>query len=107
MINVLIGLLSFIVFVFIQALFINGLKLCFDNGEILDWWPKFVNKYVKSEKWKKPLYSCVKCLSSTAGSILYWSFVLMVFGVYWQEIVVWIADIISLVFVNFYLYKRA
>lgn len=58
-------------------------------------------------KWvRKPIIECVKCMASFWGTLTYWPIMLWVFGFEWWQIPVWIVDMIILVYVNYYWYKK-
>lgn len=107
LINIVIGLAGFILFAIIQAFIINGYKESLNEGMILYGFSKFIENTIKSEYWRKPITSCVRCLSSTIGAITFWPFVLIVFGWHWQEIFIYISDVFVLVYLSWYFYKRS
>lgn len=96
----------FILIVFLQSLIINGLSFSFEKGMVLEWWPKLVKKYIKNEFWHKPLFSCIKCMSSIFGYITFWPVVIYFYDLQWVQIPVFIADVFILVWLNFFIYKK-
>lgn len=98
-------LVCFLIFVVLQSLFINGVKDLFGEGMVLYKLRLFIDKYV-NEFWRKPIYSCVKCMSSFWGSITFFPFVIYLIGFRWEEIPVFIFDICVLVYLNYFFYKR-
>jgi len=116
MLNILI---EFILFMVVQALFINGVNECFKgkcwedlntgrkcDGNIFyklnpEWFEKAKEKW-----WSKPIFSCVKCQSSLYGTITFWPVVVRVYGFHWEEIFVWVVDMFCLVYLNYYIYKK-
>lgn len=64
--------------------------------------------YYKYSKWlRKPIIQCIKCMSSFWGSLTFWPIVLFIFGFHWLEIPIFFADMFSLTYLNWILYKRA
>lgn len=119
MLYVLYGLVSFIIFLVIQGLVINGVHYCFSfsctddinkgmvcSGNIFyKLAPKFFQKH-KGKTWTLPLWGCVRCQSSVVGSLTYWPVVLLLFGFNPIEIIVWIFDMFALVSITWIIYKR-
>lgn len=99
-------LISFFVFIILQSLFINGVKDLFGEGMILYKFRKFIDNNVK-DFWRKPIYSCTKCMSSLYGAITFFPTVIYLFGFRWEEIPVLIFDVCILVYTNYFFYKRA
>jgi len=100
-------LVSFILFVLVESLAINGVYESFTNGNIFH---RIAPGFIDSNRdkwWTKPLYSCTKCMASVWGSIFYWGTVLQVFGFHSFEIWAWIVNVFMLVVVNFQIYKRS
>lgn len=104
--DILSYILFFLLLVVAQSLFINGLMICFEKGMIMEWWPAFIKRVIKNEYWHKPLFSCIRCMASVYGFITFWPAILYWFGFNWLQIPVFVVDVFSLVFVNFYLYKK-
>ena len=105
--HIVIGLVAFILFVILQAVFINGLKLSFEKGDVLEWWPSLVKRVIANEYLRKPFYSCVKCMASLYGAATFWPCVIYLFGYKPVEIPVFIADVVILSWLNIFIYKRA
>ena len=117
--NITIGVFGFILFMVIQSIFINGInelfkgacindinkgKICKGNiGYMLA--PKWFEQY-KNTEWSKPLWSCVRCMASVYGSATYFPFVIRLFGFHVWELFIWIIDVCSLVYLNYYFYKK-
>lgn len=118
-IKVICWLICFLAFGIIQGLIINGIHYCFQGGCINE-----INKgkvcagnifYMlapgffennKSKWWSKPLWSCVKCMSSIWSIPTYWPVVLWTFGFEWWQIGIWVADIFMICSLNYYIYKK-
>lgn len=113
-------LIGFIVMSIIQSIVINGIYESFRGSPIKDDMsgrinyqgnilymiaPKLFEKH-KYKYWSKPIYTCVKCASSFWGGITYWPFIIYLFGLHWIEIPVFIANVFSLVYLNYFFYKR-
>jgi len=105
MIDLLYFLLCFSIFIVLQSLFINGYRDLFNDGMILYKLRLLIDKNV-NEFWRKPIYSCVKCLSSTIGTFTFLSASIYLFGLRWEEIPLLIFDIVILVYANYFFYKR-
>jgi len=106
LLNIVLGLSGFLLFAAIQSLIINGIKEAMGKGMILSGFSNFIERTVKSEYWRKPLNGCIKCLASTGGGITFWPFVLLVFGWHWEELLIFVADVFTLVTLNWYIYKK-
>jgi len=100
-----------ILFIIIQAWFINGVHISFKGykqNDILHgniFYLMFAHKWSGEEWWQKPLYSCVKCMASLWGALTFWPFVLYVYGFHWVELPIFVADVFALAFLNFFFYK--
>lgn len=113
-------MIGFIVMSLLQAIIINGVheslqgaalkddlskKTTYQGNILYMIAPRFIEKY-KYRYWSKPLYSCIKCMSSIHGALTYWPLVIYLFGFKWEEIPVYLADVFALVFLNYYFYKK-
>ena len=102
-INIVFGLTGFLLFVIVQSLVINGIKGTFDEGMIFERY----GKWVKSLGWiGKPLGSCIKCMGSVFGGLVYWPFVLCVFGYENWQVPVFISDCFCVSALSWYFYKK-
>jgi hypothetical protein len=112
-------IIEFAVFVLLQAIFINGVYQAFSgkctediergtvcNGLLLFPIALLMDKKIKQDWIKKPLYKCVRCMASVWGALTYWPAVMMMFGWNWKEVPVFVFDVFILVIVNFYIYKK-
>lgn len=99
-------LLSFALFVIIQGVAINGVRECFQEGQVFYLLAPSFFKRIKDKKWAKPLFFCVKCMASVWGSLFFWGTVYPLFGFHWFEVWAWFADMFLLVVVNLEIYKR-
>lgn len=97
-------LVGFLVFLICQGVFINGIKLCMDEGMILNGFKKWVTS--KSDFWSKPFANCIKCMASIGGAITFWPVVIYFFSFTFVEVFVFVFDICCLVSVNYYIYKK-
>lgn len=96
--------LSFGVFVILQAIFCNGFYESMNEEMILNGYKKWLKK---RKMWiGKPLGLCVQCSSSALGAITFWPVCLMAFGFHWQEVPLFLYDIFILVYLNFYFFKK-
>ena len=113
------SLLSLLGFMMIQGIFINGVHELF-KGSVVDTInagkqysgnigyllaPKWFEKN-KGKKWSRPLFSCVRCMSSTYGALTLFPTAIYLYGFQWWEVPVYIVDSISLVYINYWLYKK-
>lgn len=118
--DIILYLIGFSVFVTLQALAINGVKESLTGNILKDdinkkinyqgnilymLAPKFFEKY-KYRYWSRPLFSCVRCMSSVWGGLTYWPIVLIVFGFNWSEVLIFVWDVFILVYLNYYFYKK-
>lgn len=122
MINLLIYIICFCLFVILQAYVINGVHYCFKytihkkvetnetyiEGNIFYkvslWFNKRENRICKFLS--KPLFNCIRCMASIWGTITFWVAVIPIIGFYPQEIIVWLFDILILVSLNWQIYKK-
>ena len=98
--------ICFVIFIFVQSIFINGVKSCFDKGMIFEKAGIWLEQAIKNEWVKKPVFKCVKCMASVYGAATFWPLVLYLFGFSIIEIYVFIIDVFSLVVLNFWIYKK-
>ena len=103
--HVLYYLSCFFLFSVLQAMFINGVKEAFSDGNILNPVKVFLSKRV-SEFWQKPLYSCVKCMASLWGAVTFFPAVVYIYGVKWEFVGIYIFNVGVVSFLNNYLFKR-
>lgn len=103
--NTVILLIGFILFILLQSLVINGIYECFQKDMIFYSIRVFLSEYL-SKTLQKPIFGCIKCCASFYGFITYVPFVYFVFGFKWIEIPMFIADVFSLVYLNYQFYKK-
>lgn len=99
-------IVCFLLFVICQSLAINGLKETFSKEHIFYPIAKFMDEKISAEWIKKPVYKCVRCMSSVWGTVTFWGFVIPIFGFYKIEIPIFIFDVFMLVYINYFFYKR-
>lgn len=93
-----------LIFVLFQALAINGLYLSMEEGMILS---KYRLWLKKQKTWiGKPMGLCIRCMSSVFGSVTFWIAALSAFGFRPIELFAWIMDVLILVYLNYWLYKK-
>lgn len=112
-------LVGFCLFVVLQSLFINGIhyalqgscvnelnkgKVCKGNVFYMIG-PSFFERN-KNKWWSSPIFSCIKCMSSVWGAITFWPVVVYLFGFHWVQIGVFLFDVPILCSLNYYIYKR-
>lgn len=105
LLNIVLGLTGFILFVIVQGLIINGIKESMNEGMILDKFGKWLKKTL-GEYWFAPFGGCIRCMASVYGTITYWPVVLIMLGWHWQELPLFVADVFCLVTVNWIIYKK-
>lgn len=119
LINPVEALLAFGLFMILQAVFINGVHACFQGGCIdtvnkgrvcsgmifYSIAPKFFEKH-RHRAWAKPFWTCIKCMSSVYGAVTFFGTVIPVFGFKLWEVPVFVADALSLVTINYFIYKK-
>lgn len=114
MIDIFLLVFGFAIFVLLQAAFINGMydfmKGYMDSGKAhgnLGYllFHEFIEKH-DDKVWAKPIFSCVKCMSSFWGAVTFFPPVIMLFGFHWNELIIFFYDVIILVFLNFFLFKK-
>jgi hypothetical protein len=107
--------MEFILMMFVQAIFINGLHIAF-KGYIDDEGKKHGNilfmivsyrTYGKNYYWTKPLWDCIKCMASVWGTV---SFGLLCYCFGWDVwnfagVCAWLVDVIGLIYLSYFLYK--
>lgn len=117
--EVFINVGSFFLFVILQGLFINGMYESFRGGCVNDITkgkyctgnilymisPKFFEQH-KNKYWSKPLYTCVRCMSSVWGGATFWPVVIYFFGFHLIEFPAYVFDVFVLVAVNPIIYKK-
>jgi hypothetical protein len=117
--HVLLYTILFGIFVVLQSLAINGIHECFKGSEWKDlnkgdtysgmiFYPiaRWMKRNIKQQWILKPTVDCIKCASSFWGAITYWPIVLIVFGFYTVEILIFIFDMFILVYLNYFFYKK-
>jgi len=103
--EVLIYLVSFLIFTVLQSWFINGVKEAFNEGFILHPVKKKLSKHIK-EFWLRPFFGCIRCMASFYSAITFFPLTIYLFGFRWEEIPVYIFNVGILIYLNFYFYKR-
>lgn len=111
--------LSYLIFVFLESLAINGVheafkgncwedikkgKMC-DGNIFYKVNPTFFERH-KGKTWTLALWGCVKCQSSVVGGVMFWGAVLPLFGFNYLEIPVYIFNTFILVTLNWIVYKK-
>jgi|GEM_PF-2234799 len=119
-VDVLLYLIAFSFFVVLQSLVINGIhdscrgqklvdgvtgKVDYQGMIFYELAPKFFEKY-KTKKWSRPIWSCVKCMSSVWGAITFLPLIIWLFGWHWIELFILCMDIFILVYLNWFFYKK-
>ncbi len=116
--TILVYLIGFCIIMVIQSLFINGLYHAFSGKELNDLYKgktwdgnilypvkRFLRKYINNF-WQRPLFDCIRCMSSIYGTITFVPFVIYLFGFRLVEIPILIVDIFCLSYLNYYFFKK-
>lgn len=117
--HVFLYIISFLVFIFLQSLMINGVYEAFKgscwedmkegrkcSGNIFyKISPSFFEKH-REKNWTLNLWGCVKCMSSIYSILTFFPLVIYLFGFHWVEIYVWVVDAFSLITLNYWIYKK-
>jgi len=98
-------LASFVIFIILQGLFINGVYESFQEGMVLSPVKKFLSLFI-SEFFQLPLFGCIRCMASWWGTVTFMPTVIYLYGFHWVEIPIQVFDIFVLCFVNFFIYKK-
>lgn len=98
-------LVYFLVFVVLQSLFICGVKELYNDGMIFHKFRLFIDKHV-NDFWRKPIYTCVRCMSGLYGALTFFPTAIYFFGFRWEEIFVFLFDVGILIYLNYFFYKR-
>lgn len=119
LVNIFIGILSFSLFMILQAIVINGVYECFQGKEWVDlnkgavwsgniFYPiaRFLKTHIKNQTVLRPVFLCVKCMASFWGAATFWPAVILLFGFNWIEVLVFIFDCFALVYLNYYFFKK-
>lgn len=105
-IDIFIFLLSFLVFVFIQGLFINGVYNCFKKDMVFYPLAEYLQRVIKNEWILKPVFGCLMCMSSLWGTVSYWLSVYPLFGITKIVVLFYFFDVFILVAINQTIWKR-
>lgn len=105
LLNIVIGLTGFLLFVIVQALVINGIKASMDENMILEKPAGWIKKKLGATL-SKPIVGCIRCFSSFYGGLMYWPTAIYLFGFNLWQVPVFIADAFILVTVSWYFYKK-
>lgn len=68
---------------------------------------KIYEDYYYSKWLRKPIIQCIKCMGSLWGALTFWPVVLFLFGFNLLEVPIFFADVFSLTYINWILYKKA
>ena len=97
---------SFSLFVVLQSLAINGVKICFQEGMIFYKFGEWLKRVVKNKELIRPIFLCINCMASFWSAITFFSMVLPIYGFRWVELVVWVWDAFILCALSGYIYKK-
>lgn len=99
-------LICFCLLCVLQAVFINGVKACFEPNMIFAPLAERLKKILP--QWsQKQLFACVRCMSLVYGAITFWPTVIYVFGFHTAQLFIFVADVFILVHLNYFIYKRS
>lgn len=85
---------------------INSEIKCVDHKDGTISLYKLEKKYKYSKYIRKPIIQCVVCMASFWGIFTYWPLIYFVYGVNYFTFMLWIANTISLSYINFFIYKN-
>jgi hypothetical protein len=119
LIDIILYLVGFCLFLIVQSLSINGWHECFQGKKWKDIEkgdmssgnifykisPSFFERH-RGKAWTMCLWGCVRCESSVIGSITFWGSIVPVFGFHWIEILPYVFDLFALVSINWIIYKK-
>ena len=97
---------SFSLFVVLQSLAINGVKICFQEGMIFYKFGEWLKVNVNNKELLRPIFTCIICMSSAWSAITFFTVVLPIYGFKWIELVIWVWDAFILCALNGYIYKK-
>lgn len=67
---------------------------------------KEYKEYRLSKWWRLPTLGCIRCMSSYWSLVTFWLPLLIVFGFHWWMLLVWLANVPSVTFVNTFIAQR-
>lgn len=119
LLNDILYLVGFCLFVVLQSLFINGINYSFSGGCVNEInkgkickgnifymiSPSFFEK-CRGKWWTLPIWGCIRCQSSFWGAITFWPVVVYLFGFHWVQVGVFLFDVPILCSLNYYIYKK-
>lgn len=97
---------SFLVFCILQAMFINGVKEAFSEGNILYGLNRWLTENIKKDWILKPLFKCVRCMASWHGAITFFPTAIYLFGFQWVQLPIYVFNVGILCYLNYWFYKR-
>lgn len=117
--QIVLYLISYLIFVFLESLAINGVYEAFKGSCYEDLKkgrvcsgnifykinPEFFERH-KGKNWTLPLWGCVKCQSSVIGGVMFWGAIIPIFGFHWVEFPMYVFNTFILVPLNWILYKK-
>lgn len=98
----LIYLIEFCILLLLQSIIINGIYRAFKLLGLT----AYLDKKIKKEWIKKPIFKCIECCSSFWGTIIFYPAVIWAYGFHVWEIPVWVCNIFALVVLNFIIFKK-
>lgn len=105
LINIILGITGFFMFSLLQAFIINGVKECFNEGMILSGFSKCIERLL-GKYWSKPIVGCIRCMASFWSAVIYWPFVLKLFGWNIYEVPIFVANMFTILVLNWLIYKK-
>lgn len=103
--NILFYLLCFATFTVLQSFFINGVNEAFKEDHLF--YPVRILLSNTIPVWvQKPLFLCVRCMSSLWGTSTLLPCLIYMYGFHWIEVPVQVFDIFILCSLNHLVYKK-
>jgi Fe2+ transport system protein B len=99
-------LMQFLVFAFLQSLFMVGIHLAMKKDEVLYPFSAWVETKLKKEWINKVLVTCVKCKASAYGVVTFFPAVIWAYGFHIWELPVFLFDVAVVSVLNFYIYQK-
>lgn len=105
LVNIILAMAAFGIFIFLEALVINGIRSTTESEMIFEkpalWLKKKLGPF-----WSHPIVGCVKCSGLSYGGLMYWPLVTTQFGFHFWEVLLYIVNALILSVVSWYYYKK-
>lgn len=105
LLNIILGMLAFLVFCILESLVINGIRSTTEKGMIFEKPALWVQKKL-GPFWSHPVVGCIKCSGLSYGGLMFWPAVLQAFGFHWWQVPLYFVNALILSVISWYFYKR-